>query len=119
MSEQSQILAQMQEIIMKILKSGEATPEEGARLDALEAKLHEQKCFQESENEAYECKGEEIAYLFFANKYDAALEKMCAYNVTPEDFFGFAEYHFEDEEETDMFTQDFVNRVVQSFATAC
>lgn len=119
MSEQSQILSQMQEIIMKILKSGQATPEEGERLDRLEELLHQQKCFEASENETYQCRGEEIAYLFFANNYEAALEKMCSYEITPEDFFGFAEYHFEDEDETQMFTQEFVNRVANSYASKC
>jgi len=117
MSEQSQILSQMQEIIMKILKNGQASPEEGQRLDELEAKLYEQKCFEESKNRTYQCKGEEIAYLFFANKYEMAIEKMSDYEIMPEDFFGFAQYHFEDEEEADMFTQEFVNRVANSYAS--
>jgi len=104
MSEQSQILSQMQEIIMKILKSGQASPEEGLRLDELEEKLHQQKCFEKTENEAYDCKGEEIAYLFFTDKYENALEKMCNYKITPE---------------SEMFTQEFVNRVAHSFVNKC
>jgi len=108
MSEQSQILTQMQELIMNILKTGTATPQEAEKLDSLEEALYKQKCFEKAQIDEHDFLGEEIATLFSVNKYDRAIEKMIENKITPEDFFGFAEYHFEDEEDTEMFTQEFI-----------
>lgn len=115
MSEQSKIIAQMHEIIMKILKSGSASVEEGERLDALEEELQKQKCFMELNHPEHSCKGEEIANLFFSANEKAAIEKMCEYGITPEDFFGFAEYHYEEEDETEAFTPEFISEVTTTY----
>lgn len=119
MSEQSKILAELQEIIMSILKSGSASAAQGSRIDELEALLHQQKCYQEIEHEEYTYQGEEIAGLFFNEQYNQALEKMCECDITPEDFFGFIEYHDEDEEYTDTFTDTFISKVTQDYLTTC
>jgi hypothetical protein len=111
LSEQAKILEEMQQIIMKILKTGEATPQEGDRMDALEDLLHEQKCFQATTNANASYIGEEIANLFYANNISAAVKMMQEQEIEPEDFFGFAEYHFEEEEDTEMFDAKFVAEV--------
>lgn len=119
MSEQAKILVEMQEIIMSILKSGSATVEEGNKIDELEALLHKQKCFKEIDHVEHTNQGEEIAGLFFNDSYMDAIDKMCEYEITPEDFFGFVEYHYDEDEEdaiemfTDVFIAD-VNKVYQS-----
>ncbi|MBN2816613.1 MAG: hypothetical protein JXQ67_08010 [Campylobacterales bacterium] len=107
MSEQSKILAQMQELIMEILKTGATSPEQGVQLDNLESKLFEQKCFQASTNDAYENIGEEIAYLFFNDKQEKAIKKLQENQINVEDFVGFAEYFFEDDEPVEMFDSAF------------
>lgn len=122
MSEQAKILAQMQELIMEILKSGTASVEQGHRLDALEASLHKQKCFKKSSKEAYDCQGEEIAYLFFNNAYDEAIEKLYEYKIDSHDFFGFIEYHFDEDDDEDIlaiFTDDFIDRVHKDYQSRC
>ncbi len=45
MSEQAKILAEINQIIMNILKTGSASVEEADKIDELEASLHQQKCF--------------------------------------------------------------------------
>lgn len=117
MSEQAKILAEMQEIIMSILKSGSASAEQGHRIDELEALLHQQKCYKEIDHQEYTYQGEEIAGLFSNDHYMEAIDKMFEYEITPDDFFGFIEYHDEDEEFSDLFTDQFieeVNKVYQS-----
>lgn len=116
MSEQSKILADMQELIMHILKTGSATVEQGNQLDRLEDLLHKQKSFKEVANPDYSCKGDEIATLFFKDNYTEAIDKMFEYKISPEDFFGFAEYQYDDEEEEsiEMFTDSFKERVTDS-----
>ncbi len=115
MSEQSKILAELQALIMDIMKSGTVTPAEGEKLDALEAKLFKQKCFTDIDHEIYENIGENIAGLFFENRYDEAIDKLLKEGITPEDFFGFADYHFEEEDETEMFTQAFIAGVEEAY----
>lgn len=119
MSEQAKILAEMQEIIMTILKSGSASEAQGNRIDELEALLHEQKCYKEIDHAEYDYLGEEIAGLFFTNHYMEAIEKMCEYEITPDDFFGFIEYHDEDEEFTEMFTGVFIEDVTKDYQSKC
>lgn len=119
MSEQSKILEQMQEIIMKILQSGTATVEEGDRLDELEEMLFKQKCFESLNNSEHSCKGEEIATLFFKNEKEKAISKLYEFEITPEDFFGFAEYHYDEDDSTDMFTESFVIEVTKTYQDKC
>lgn len=119
MSEQAKILAEMQEIIMNILSSGSATEEQGQRIDELEDLLHQQKCYKEIDHDEYDYLGEEIAGLFFNDHYMEAIEKMCEYEITPDDFFGFIEYHDEDEEFSDLFTNAFIDNVNRDYPTKC
>jgi hypothetical protein len=115
MSEQAKILAEMQSLIMDILKSGAATPAQGDRLDALEELMLQQKCYEAVKNTECSYLGEEIANLFFNEMFTEAIEKMYVSKITPEDFFAFAEYHYEDEEDTEMFTSSFVEDVKKSY----
>jgi hypothetical protein len=115
MSEQSKILAEMQQLVMNILKTGSATVEDGQRLDELEELMLKQKCYKETENSDYSYIGEEIASLFFINSYNEAVNKMYENGITPEDFFGFAQYHYEDEPSVDMFTNSFMADVVKAY----
>ncbi len=119
MSEQAKILAELQQIIMTILKNGSASEAEGQRIDELEALLHEQKCYQEIDHEAYEYLGEEIAGLFATGHSMEAVEKMCENEITPEDFFGFIAYHDEDEEYIDLFTDAFIAEVKEIYVSKC
>lgn len=119
MSEQAKILAEMQEIIMTILKNGSASEAEGNRIDELEDLLHEQKCYKEIDHAEHEYQGEEIAGLFFSNHYMEAIDKMCECEITPDDFFGFIEYHDEDEEFTEMFTDLFIADVTKAYQSKC
>jgi len=119
MSEQAKILAEMQEIIMTILKNGSASAAEGNRIDELEALLHEQKCYKEIDHAEHEYQGEEIAGLFFTDQYMEAIDKMCECEITPEDFFGFIEYHDEDEEFTEMFTELFIADATKAYQSKC
>jgi hypothetical protein len=119
MSEQAKILAELQEIIMEILKSGSASEEQGHRIDELEDQLHQQKCYQEIDHDEYDYLGEEIAGLFFNDHYMEAIEKMCEYEITPDDFFGFIAYHDEDEEFLDLFTNVFIDNVNRDYHTNC
>ncbi|MGB5506332.1 MAG: hypothetical protein WBM70_06580 [Sulfurovum sp.] len=119
MSEQAKILAEMQEIIMTILKNGSASAAEGDRIDELEAMLHQQKCYQEIDHAEHEYQGEEIASLFFNDHTMEAIDKMCECEITPDDFFGFIEYHDEDEEFTEMFTDAFIADVTKVYHSKC
>ena len=119
MSEQAKILAEMQEIIMTILKNGSASVEEGNRIDELEDLLHKQKCYEEIDHAEYEYLGEEIAGLFFTDNYMDAIDKMCESEITPEDFFGFIAYHDEDEEFTELFTNAFIEEVKKAYHSKC
>ena len=119
MSEQAKILAEMQEIIMNILKNGSASVEEGNRIDELEALMLKQKCYKESDHAEHDYQGEEIASLFFSDSYTEAIDKMCECEITPDDFFGFIEYHDEDEEFTEMFTDAFIADVTKAYQSKC
>ena len=119
MSEQAKILAEMQEIIMNILKSGSASAEQGHRIDELEDLLHQQKCYKEIDHKEYSYQGEEIAGLFFDDHYMEAIDKMCECEITPDDFFGFIEYHDEEEEFTEMFTDAFIADVTKDYQSKC
>jgi len=114
MSEQAKILAQMYELITNILKTGQASEEEGKRIDELEEMLLQQKCYEKVDNAESDYLGEEIARLFFNEKYEEAVNKLYENAISPEDFFAFAEYHFdeeEDEENLELFTQAFMVKV--------
>ena len=119
MSEQAKILAEMQTIIMNILKNGSVSVEEGTKIDELEALLHQQKCFREIDHPEHDYQGEEIAGLFSSDHYTEAIDKMCEYEITPEDFFGFIEYHDEDEDFTEMFTDEFIADVTKVYQSKC
>lgn len=110
MSEQARILAEMQALVMRILQSGAATAEEGEKLDELEALMLKQKCYQEIDHEEHDYLGEEIAALFFNDAYAEAIDKMYANEITPDDFFGFVDYHYDEDEEDaiDIFTDAFI-----------
>lgn len=115
MSEQSKLLAEMHEIVMLILKNGMATPEQGARMDELEALLFEQKCYKEIDHAEYTYQGEEIAALFASGKKTEAINKMLECEITPEDFFGFLDYHDEDEEFTEILTSSFISDAIETY----
>lgn len=122
MSEQAKILAQMQEIVMSILKSGTVSEAEGAKIDELEALLHNQKCYEETDHSEHSYLGEEIASLFFGDKYTQAIDKLCESEITPNDFFGFAEYHYDDAEDehlVEMFTNAFMEGVNEAYEAKC
>jgi hypothetical protein len=119
MSEQARILAELQDVIMGVLRTGSASVEEGKKIDELEDLLYQQKCFQEIDHPEHANQGEEIATLFFNDAYTEAIEKMCACEITPDDFFGFVDYHYDEDEDDaiEMFTDAFiadVNKVYQS-----
>lgn len=113
MSEQARIIEEMQELVMSILKSGIASVEEGNKLDELETLMLNQKCYKEIDHKEHDYQGEEIASLFFADSYMEAIDKMIEYEITPDDFFGFVEYHYDEDEEDsiEMFTDAFIEDV--------
>ncbi|MDA7818052.1 hypothetical protein N9A28_07665 [Sulfurimonas sp.] len=114
MSEQAKILEDMQELIMAILKKGAATEEEGNKLDELENLMLQQKCYRSVDNENYECQGEEITSLLFNKNINQAIDKLIEYEITAEDFFGFAEYHYDEDDEAEIvaiFTDELIVNV--------
>lgn len=115
MSEQAKILAELQEIIMNVISSGSASAQEGDRIDELEELLHQQKCYKEIDHENYTYQGEEIAGLFSTNHTTQAIDKMCECEITPEDFFGFIQYHDEEEELTEIYTNVFIEEVTNLY----
>jgi len=123
MTEQSKILKELHSLIMEILKTGTATPEQGASIDRLEATLHKQRCFKTNSSSDHANQGEEIATLFFDEKFEAGIEKMYEYKINPEDFFGFAQYYYDDEHEdeelAEMFDGDFITKVSQAYEAKC
>ena len=123
MSEQAKILAEINKIIMDILKTGSASVEEADRIDELEALLHQEKCFKEIANSEHANRGEEIATLFFKDHYMEAITKMCESEITPDDFFAFVDYYYDDEHEdeelAEMFTNEFVKGVNEAYAVKC
>lgn len=123
MSEQSKILAEIGQIVMNVFKTGSVTMEESTRMQELENLLHKQRCFKEIDHPDHTYQGEVIASLFFNDRYNEAIDKMYEYKITPEDFFGFAEYHYdddhEDEELAEMFTQSFIEKVNKDYLIKC
>jgi len=115
MSEQTEILTQMQQLVMQVLKTGTATEEQGRMLDELEERMLEQKCYEETDNNQHSYKGEEIASLLFNQQLSEAIKKMVEYKITPEDFFGFVNYHYEDEPVIDIFTGSFIADVEKAY----
>lgn len=115
MSEQAKILAELQTIIMNILKNGAATPEESDKIDALEAALLEQKCYTEIEHDVHDYLGEEIAALLAENHIDEAITKMHTAEISVDDFFDFIAYHDEDEVYPAYFTPTFVAEVKKAY----
>jgi len=123
-SEQAKILEELQSLIMEILKTGSASIEQGNKLDGLEAALFKQRCFKQSSNTTYENQGEEIAYLFMADKYEEAIDKLYEYKINSNDFFGFVDYHFDEDEEDDkeimdIFTDTLVQKVNKDYELRC
>ncbi len=117
MSEQAKIIAEMQEIIMRIVNTGTATEAEADRIDELTELMLKQKCYKETDHPGYEYQGEEIASLFFKGNRTDAIRKMCELEINPDDFFGFAMYHF-DEDEGDsikIFTESFIADVNKEY----
>jgi len=112
MSEQTKIIAQIQELVIQILKNGSVTEEEGIAINTLEDELFEHNSFKPSELKQGSLQGEEIATLFFDSNIEEGVNKLIEYSITPEDFFGFIEYHYDEEhhdaEKIGMFTQAFI-----------
>ncbi|MDP3301102.1 MAG: hypothetical protein Q8S36_03945 [Sulfuricurvum sp.] len=123
MSEQARILSEINTIIMNILKTGSASVEEADKIEELEVLLHQQKCFKELENSEHANQGEEIATLFFKDQYTEAINKMCECDITPDDFFAFADYYYDDEHDdeelAEMFTGVFAKGVSEAYAAKC
>lgn len=117
MSEQTKILQEMQELIMVIIESGSASEAQADKMDELEDLLYQQKCFEEISHSEYSYLGEEIANLFLNGYRDQAIAKLHEFEIIPEDFFGFVNYHYEDENEaiTDMFTNLFIANVDKKY----
>ena len=123
MSEQSKILAEIGQIVMNVFKTGAVSMEESNRMQELETLLHKQRCFKEADHPDHTYQGEVIASLFFNDQYTEAIDKMYEYKITPEDLFGFIEYHYdedhEDEELTEMFTHEFIEKVHNDYLNKC
>ena len=119
MSDQAKILTELHEIIANILKSGTASVEEGTRIEELETLLLQQKCYKEIDHKEYTYQGEEIAGLLSTGHTMEAIEKMCTWEITPDDFFGFIQYHDEDEEFINVFTSEFIAKVKQAYQAQC
>lgn len=119
MSEQAKIIAEIQEMVMSILKTGTVSEAEGNKIDELEALLHQQKCFKEIDNSEHANLGEEIATLFFKGKKTEAIEKLIENKITPDDFFDFVEYHYDEDHEdellAEMFTDTFIADVNKTY----
>ena len=123
MSEQSKILAEIGQIVMNVFKTGAVTMEESNRMHELETLLHKQRCFKEADHPDHTYQGEVIASLFFNERYEEAIDKMYEYKITPEDLFGFVEYHYDDDHEdealTEMFTPSFIENVNKDYLIKC
>ncbi len=123
MSEQARILSEINKIIMNILKTGSASVDEADKIDELEALLHQQKCFKEITHSAHANQGEEIATLFFNDHYMEAIDKMCECEISPDDFFAFADYHYDDDHQdedlVEMFTNVFITGVNEAYELQC
>ena len=123
MSEQTKILAELHKMVMSIIQKGQASVEEANKIDELEALLHKQRCFKAISGSEYANQGEEIASLFFKDRFQEGIDKMYEYKITPEDFFGFAQYYYDDEHEDEalvvMFTNVFIADVNKAYESKC
>ncbi|HEY9130019.1 MAG TPA: hypothetical protein VIN02_09285 [Sulfurovum sp.] len=123
MSEQAKILAEIGQIVMNVFKTGSVSMEESVRMQELEKMLHKQRAFKEVDHPDHTYQGEIIASLFFDEHYKEAIDKLYEYKITPEDFFGFVEYHYDDDHEdedlTEMFTDDFIDKVTKDYLIKC
>ncbi|MDF1876418.1 hypothetical protein JHD47_01130 [Sulfurimonas sp. SAG-AH-194-L11] len=119
MSVQAQLLEKIQELVMKILKNGSVTEEEGVAINTLEDELFKQNSFIASKVKQGSLQGEEIATLFFNDKIEEGISKLIEYEITPEDFFGFIEYHYDEEHPDEalisMFTQAFITEINEKY----
>ncbi|MDF1883831.1 hypothetical protein JHD49_07780 [Sulfurimonas sp. SAG-AH-194-C21] len=97
MSEQTKLIAGIEELVTKILQNGTVTEEDGLAINTLEDELFKQNSFKPSEEKEGSLQGEEIATLFFNKQTENAIAKLVEYEVTPEDFFGFIGYHYDEE----------------------
>ena len=123
MSEQAKILAEIGQIVMNVFKTGSVSMEESVRMQELETLLHKQRAFKEVDHPDNTYQGEVIASLFFNEQYTEAIDKLYEYKITPEDFFGFVEYHYDDDHEdedlTEMFTESFIENVTKDYLIKC
>lgn len=115
MSVQTKLITGIEELVMKILKNGSVTEEEGVAINTLEDELFQQNSFKASTEKAGSLQGEEVATLLFNKKTDDAIDKLIEYEITPEDFFGFVGYHYDEEHPDEalvgMFTEAFVSDI--------
>ncbi|RUM64859.1 MAG: hypothetical protein DSZ04_01385 [Sulfurimonas sp.] len=115
MSEQTKLIAGIEELVMKILKNGSVTEEDGLEINTLEDELFKQNSFKSSQDKHGSLQGEEIATLFFHNQTQDAITMLIKYEITPEDFFGFIGYHYDEEHPDEgligMFTSAFIANV--------
>ena len=102
---------ELQSIIMHILKTNTASMEDSKRIEDLEALLYEQNSYAKIDHPEYDYIGELIANLLVINKHTEAIDKMYEYDITSKDFFGFINYHDEDEEFYDIFTKEFIENI--------
>lgn len=122
MSEQAKILDEMQSLIMTILQNGSASVEEGNKLDDLEDLLHQQRSFKKSSHKDYDIQGEEIAALFFNDEYEQGIDKLYEYKISSSDFFGFLDYHYDEEDEEEFlskFTHSLREKINKDYALKC
>lgn len=119
MTTQTKTIAQIQELVMKILKNGSVTEEEGIAINTLEDELFKENSFEPSKVKQGSLQGEEIATLFFENKIQDGVKKLKEYSICPEDFFGFIGYHYDeehpDEDKIGMFTPGFISDVTKAY----
>jgi len=124
MSQQAKTLEALQVLITEILKTGTASIEQGQQLDKLEANLLKERSFKASSNDTYDNQGEEIAYMFFKDAYEKGINKLYEYKITPEDFFGFVNYHFDEDEDDELeimqtFNDTFKQKIQEDYTLKC
>ncbi|CAI6152079.1 MAG: hypothetical protein SPLUMA2_SPLUMAMAG2_01836 [uncultured Sulfurimonas sp.] len=119
MSEQTKLIAGIQELVTKILQNGTVTEEEGLAINTLEDELFKENSFKPSTDKQGSLQGEEVATLFFNKETENAIAKLIKYEITPEDFFGFVGYHYDDEHPDEalieMFTVAFVTDINEKY----
>jgi len=119
MSEQAKIMAEIHEMVMSILKTGSATEEQGEKIDELEDLLYQQNCFKEVASPEYANQGEEIASLFFAGATEQGISKMLEYDISPDDFFGFVAYHYDEDHKDEHLVKMFTGAFMADVKKAC